>query len=1042
MRSKIAAGFNIRSAGLVLAVGAIVAVSAPAAQAALGVKLFFAANCKVNTCKKTLGETPAEELAKAKAEGFTQAAGHPNFGITDFTVNTVPDGHGNEEPTAIVTHVRTDVAPGVSTNPQAVPACSFAEFGEETVPGSGLFTEPDAKCKAEGQVGEEKVVVYAGSVAGDVPIEGLTYNLVQAKGLSSETGTALKVPTYITGPSLKKAFEEAGEPFKGEPGKEAFLEAKQWWSHTLIEGNVEWGAQARGTGKADYHDYFEVNVSPALPLISSRLIFAGNTGMKGGYLTNPTSCTGVGPQTTTTLTLTPKEGEGPPVKETSETPIGTEGCNGPVPPFEVVPFAPMFSLLAETTQSDQPDGITTEFVLPHIQNPATPDSSQVKTASVTLPEGMTLNPAAAAELVACTPAQARITSEEKGVLCPEASKIGTVTLNVPGLPEGSLQGKLYLGGPESGPITGPPYVMYVDAESEQYGISVRLKGTVTTNETTGQVTASFTENPEQPFTNLILHLKGGALAPIANPLACGTATTLASFVPYSLPLTSQPAAVEPFAVTGCPSPLPFNWSQSSTTVPTTGGANTSFTFTLSRPDGQQYLEKTSVTLPPGLVGKIPAVAQCAEAQANAGTCPTASKVGTVLAYAGSGASPYPFSGNVYLTEKYAGAPYGLSIVVPVVAGPFNLGTEVTRSKIEVNQNTARVTVTTPKVPTIRGGIPVRLKTLIIAITAPNYILNPTNCSVFQTESTLTSTFGAIQNVSTPFQATNCSALAFKPSFKAATAGLTSKANGASFETTINQPGKEANIKSVVVTLPKQMPSRLTTLQKACPAATFNANPFKCPAGSYVGGARANTPTLPGKMTGPAVLVSHGGAAFPDLDLVLEANGVRVIVVGNTNIVKGITTTSFVTTPDVPVTSITVNLPTGAHSALGANGNFCTSSLVMPTTITGQNGKVVKQNTKINVTNCPVQVVGRKVVGNEAILTVRTYSAGRISGSGKNLNTVARHLNVAEKTATLRVPLSSGGKSKGRPFTANVRVGFFPKKKGAKTSVAHVNVVFR
>ena len=39
-------------------------------------------------------------------------------------------------------------------------------------------------------------------------------------------------------------------------------------------------------------------------------------------------------------------------------------------------------------------------------------------------------------------------------------------------------------------------------------------------------------------------------------------------------------------------------------------------------------------------------------------------------------------------------------------------------------------------------------------------------------------------------------------------------------------------------------------------------------------------------------MSHGGEAFPDLDLVLEANGVRVILVGNTKITKGITTTNF------------------------------------------------------------------------------------------------------------------------------------------------------
>ena len=135
-------------------------------------------------------------------------------------------------------------------------------------------------------------------------------------------------------------------------------------------------------------------------------------------------------------------------------------------------------------------------------------------------------------------------------------------------------------------------------------------------------------------------------------------------------------------------------------------------------------------------------------------------------------------------------------------------------------------------------------------------------------------------------------LAFKPSFKAKTSAKTSKANGASLETTLNIGSGQTNFKSVMVQLPKQLPSRLTTLQKACPEAVFNNEPYNCPSGSFVGGARANTPTLPGKLQGPAILVSHGGAAFPDLDLVMEANGVRVIVVGNTKITKGITTTTF------------------------------------------------------------------------------------------------------------------------------------------------------
>jgi hypothetical protein len=325
------------------------------------------------------------------------------------------------------------------------------------------------------------------------------------------------------------------------------------------------------------------------------------------------------------------------------------------------------------------------------------------------------------------------------------------------------------------------------------------------------------------------------------------------------------------------------------------------------------------------------------------------------------------------------------------------------------------------------------------------LYNPTSCTPLTTNSTLIgftpgTTDTVSSTLSTPFQLGNCNALKFKPGFKASTSGKTSKANGASLTTTVTPAAGQANIKSVTVQLPKALPSRLTTLQKACTEAQFAVNPMKCPSGSFVGGATVVTPTLPGKMTGPAILVSHGGAAFPDLDLVVQSNGVRIVLVGNTDIKKGITTTTFASTPDVPVTGVTVNLPTGSHSALAANGNLCANKLVMPTTITGQNGLVVKQNTQIAVSNCGVRIAGHKIVGRTAYITVQTYGAGRISGKGKSLATSFRRFKKAQKKATLKVSLSRGGRGRHRPFKTKLRVGFVPKH--GKSSVSFVTLSFR
>jgi hypothetical protein len=1034
---------QVRVSLIALVVSALAVLAAPVVAQAFTVETFFAGNCKVGHehCASTevagpLGTPysfPKEPATKKESEeeGFSQAGGRVPFGVTDFelkTEGTFPDA----KPVggAAVNHVRVDVAKGLATSPVAVPMCSLAEFGEtEAIPTSGLYLAP--KCKSETEIGTEQVTIYNKELEekagfGDLPLAGKVYNLVQPAKLASYYGVALAFP---------KALTEA----KG-------LGTEQYYLHSFVKGSVEWGKQAAGTDQGDYHDYFEVEVNPADPLISSRQVLFGTAG-NGAFITNGTSCPG---DDTTYVTL--KDTESAVTRREYTTRVGLLGCKGEEnalhEKFLELPFAPTFTLSSSSTLSDQPNAITTELAVPH--NPKGIDSSQVKTASVTLPEGMTLNPPAARGLEVCTKTQAQINSEEFGTKCPAGSEIGTVTLEVPTLPAGSLTGSVYLGGPESGPITGPPYTIYVVANSERYGVSVRLKGEVVPNAATGQLTTIFNENPEQPFSALILHFNRGKLTSVANPLICGTPMGSSSFVPTSGSPASQSAPAFGASVTGCAASVAFAPTQSTASVPNTGGSESNFIFTLKRPEGQQYVEKLTTTLPPGVVGKIPSVTQCTEAQANAtqesgNGCPAASLIGSVNVTSGSG-EPVSFAGNVYLTEKYAGAPYGLAFKVPVEVGPFKFTEEVTRATISVNQSTARVTVAA-KLPTIKDGIPIRLRSMTVDVDRPNYILNPTNCGEFKTESVATSALGTVnKEVFSPFQVEGCGALPFKPGFTASTSGKASKPNGASLVTTMTSTPGQSNIKSVLVQLPKQLPSRLTTLQKACILKTFEENPFNCSKESMVGTATAATPVLPNVMKGPAILVSHAGEEFPSLELVLEADGVRVIVEGKTHIKNGITTTNFAATPDVPVSSITVSLPLGPFSALAlerpGKTNLCTEKLVMPTTITGQNGVVVKQNTAIAPTECGVQILKQKVKGNAVEVTVETYAAGRVSLSGSGLTTTRKTYTGAKKSVTIKVPLSRGGRGRRRPFTIKVRAGFTPTQKGAKTSSASVSVKFK
>jgi hypothetical protein len=325
-----------------------------------------------------------------------------------------------------------------------------------------------------------------------------------------------------------------------------------------------------------------------------------------------------------------------------------------------------------------------------------------------------------------------------------------------------------------------------------------------------------------------------------------------------------------------------------------------------------------------------------------------------------------------LTGPYEGAPFGLSIVTPVVAGPFNLGTNVVRAKIEVDPHTAQITVTTDasgpySVPTILAGIPTDIRSINAVIDRQGFMFNPTNCDPASFSGTATSAEGAHANLESHFQVGSCQSLKFKPDFTVSTAGKTSKANGASLDAKIvyptevpgaNQASSQANIASVKVDLPKQLPSRLTTLQKACTAAQFEANPAGCPAASVVGHAKVITPILPVPLEGPAYFVSHGGEAFPSLIVVLQGYGVTVDLVGTTFISKaGITSSTFKTTPDVPFSSFELALPEGKYSALATNlpakddYSFCGQKLAMPTAFTAQNGAVIHQSTPISVTGC-------------------------------------------------------------------------------------------
>ncbi len=999
MKVQIAIGSLVRAkvASLVAGGSALLccALIAPAAaQAAFGPESFEAGTCKT--------AEPNCTYASPHSDFYTQAAGHPSWGITTFELNH----SGNNVEGAALKRIRVNVPPGLAANPEALPTCSQAEFKANT-------------CKPETQVGTTELDAVAAEILALNGLKGKVFNLEPAPGLPLEFGINIEAAGALTAPV-----------------------------QLYLEGHVAWFS--------DYHEYFEINNVPeeaevALPLLppakvklktlKSKLNFNGHAGI-GNFLTIPSVCAST---TTSFLELETYAGE----KSHTEThtPVGVEGC-------DKVPFAPSTTVEPEAgagSQPDGPDGATTVVQVPQKVKATEINTSDIQDARVTLPEGLTLNPSAAHGLEACSAAQIGIGTRNP-VTCPAGSRVGSVAIETD-LPPGTLTGSVFLASLGGGPITDPPYTIYLDAESN-VDVSVRLQGTVSPDPSTGRLTVTFAGNPQLPFSELRLTLNGGDHAPLANPLTCDAASTDFFFTPYTggAPATGS----TPFSPIGCPASPPFALAQSTATSAPNAGAYTNYTFNLARGDGNQYLGKLSTVLPPGLVGAIPSVTLCNGAQAQAGTCTAASQIGTATASVGAGGDPYSFTGPVFLTGPYAGAPYGLSIPIHAAAGPFDLGNVVTHATINVDPHSSRVIVTTTDLPSIFKGVPLRLRDINVVVNRKSFLFNPTNCGPLATDTALSSTLGATQSLSSPFAVGNCSALPFKPSFSAATNASTNptqlKANGAGLRVNLLQNAHEANIRSVVAELPKSLPSRLTTLQKACPAATYEANPFSCPAGSKVGSATVSTPVLPAPLKGPAYLVSHGGEAFPDLDLLLEGDGgVRVILESKTDIKGGITKSTFPSIPDVPVTSFVLDLPTGANSALTAVGTICTQTLVMPTTITAQSGAVIKQNTPIAVAGCNghgkgktrIKILSKKIKHNKLVLRVQTFAAGRVSVKNRNLRTTFKKFAKAGKF-TIKVPLSRKGvKGQGaHKLKFKARVGFLPKSKAESISVAFTQVGFK
>jgi len=898
-----------------------------------------------------------------------QAGSHPFSMTVSFTINSKTDAAGDVVPVEDVKDVEAELPAGVSGYPDAVPFCSTQAF----------YTTQGTDCPSDTAVGIARFLIRGSARSAPAAIDWEPiWNLQPPAGVPAEFGIH---PAGFLGklPVVLQTRVRTGGDYGITVVSPDVTEQDSLYGATM----VFWGVPAESS-----HDSLRGHC------LQEGQDGGGSAGVCPAgvppkpLLTLPTSC---GSPLTSTLRVDSwqEPGAWDSATSTAGPAAGLSGCGE-------LGFAPSLQVAAEPGMASSPSGLSVQVRLPQNEDATSLAEADLKRAVVTLPAGMAISPSAANGLGACSPEEIGL-NDADAPSCPESAKVGTAEATSPSL-EAPLQGSVYVAQQGENPF-GSLLALYVVLEGD--GVLVKLAGEVALDPTTGQITTSFDDLPQQTVSDMKLHFFGGARAPLVSPPICGTYTAVSLMSSWAAPFAPEATPSSSFKIDEECAPRGFTPSFSAGTVDNQAAASSAFTLELSRGDHEQDLRGIQVVLPPGLLGMLSRVTPCGEPQAQQGQCPPASQIGTTTVAAGAGTAPVylPVAGQppnpVYLTDGYRGAPFGLSIVVPAVAGPFDLGTVVVRAAITVDARNSQITITSDPLPQILDGVPLDVRAVDVAIDRQGFMINPTSCQRQAIEAVLTSAQGASTTAETPFQAASCANLRFAPKVSASTSGNGSiRGNGASLDVRVNTAQgppddaaqqAEANIRKFDVQLPLALPSRLGTLQQACTEAQFAANAAGCPAASDVGTALAHSPVLGVPLEGPAYIVSHGGAAFPELEIVLQGQGVVIELQGTTQITHGVTYSHFEALPDAPVTSFELKLPEGAHSLLAAyvrKGNLCTptktvtvvkhesrrlhgrlvhyvrrvkrkvvASLSMPTTIEGQNGAIVKQITPVTISGC-------------------------------------------------------------------------------------------
>lgn len=862
------------------------------------------------------------------ASGAVEGSGGTfhTFGVEAFTVVAIdaasdPDSTAGSRPYELVTRVTlphgevrgaagaaalakdvlAELPPGLVGNPTAVEQCP-TRLAEER------------RCSGDSQVGVLKV-----QSAGPQPnfFNSQIFSVTPAKGSPARFGGQINLSTnaYID------ASVRTGEDYGIDAGS---------FNIPTISNPFAFEIRLWGIPADPAHDSQRWcgNVSPC----------SAGTPEKP-FLRNPTSCAG---PLKARVKVSSYNLPGTFFTRGFEMPAIT-GCNQ-------LEFEPTLEARPTSGTADSPTGLHVDLHVPQNEDPdelATPD---LRDAVVKLPPGLTLNPSAAAGLEGCAPGQFGLTTPvgttpirttAGPAECPDAAKIGTVEVETP-LLDHSLPGAVYVASPYDNPFDSL-LAIYIAVDDPESGVVIKLAGRVDIGPE-GQLTTSFEENPQLPFEHFKLDFFDGPRAALKTPAVCGTYSTTSTLTPWSAPESGPPATPSDGHQIGaapgggaCPTSagqLPNSPSFEAGSESPLAGAFSPFVIHLKRDDGTQQFSSLTVTPPPGLLGKLAGVPYCPDAalaaavgktgaeEKAAPSCPAASEVGIANVGAGAGPSPYYVQGRAYLTGSYRGSPLGIAVVTPAVAGPYDLGTVVVRSALEIDPFTAGITVKSDPIPTELKGIPLDVRSVAVKIDRPNFTLNPTNCEAMGVGGSLTSTLGQTVPLANRFQVGDCRSLSFKPKLKIRLKGGTRRSRFPALKAVLTYPqkGAYANIARAQVGLPPSEFLEQGHIGTVCTRPQLAA--AQCPRGSVYGRAKVWSPLLDAPLTGPVYLGTGFGHKLPDL--VADLNGqIRVLLNAriDTTKRKGIRST-FEVVPDAPVSRFVLEMKGGRKGLLVNSQNLC------------------------------------------------------------------------------------------------------------------------